>query len=67
MKQNLLFFVQLKFRELRAASGEWMNELSRDVQRNSESQSNEYLPASEIIRKSIRRSWTITSMYILCD
>lgn len=37
-----------------------MNDISREVQR-SESHSNEYLSASEIIRKSIRRSWTISS------
>lgn len=55
----------LLIRELKAASGEWMNDFTRDVQRSSESHSNEYLSTSEIIRKSIRRSWTITSTYKL--
>lgn len=48
------------FRELKAASGEWISDISREVQR-SESHPSEYLSASEIIRKSIRRSWTISS------
>lgn len=56
---NHIFVFHL-FRELKAASGEWITDISREVQR-SESHSNEYLSASEIIRKSIRRSWTIAS------
>lgn len=49
-------------RELKAASGEWINDIAREVPR-SESQTNEYSTASEIIRKSIRGSWKITSKY----
>ncbi|XP_031625450.1 uncharacterized protein LOC116342095 isoform X2 [Contarinia nasturtii] len=48
--------------ELKATSGEWISDLSREVQRT-ESHSNEYLSASEIIRKSIRRSWTISNSH----
>lgn len=50
------------FRELKLASGEWMNEIATQPPRR-DSITNKLLPASDIIRKSIRRSWTITSKY----
>lgn len=62
--KRLMAFVLFSNRELKAASGEWMNDISREVQR-AESYSNEHLSASEIIRKSIRRSWTISSELLL--
>lgn len=49
------------FRELQAASGEWINEYARGHESRRDTTTKEYLPASDIIRKSIRRSWTISS------
>lgn len=49
------------FRELQAASGEWINEYARGHESRRDSITKEYLPASDIIKKSIRRSWTISS------
>lgn len=49
-------------REIQAASGEWVNEYARGPSRR-DSLTNEYMPASDIIKKGIRRSWTISSKY----
>lgn len=54
-----LIFLFWYFRELQAASGEWINEYARAPRRDSITK--EHLPASDIIKKSIRRSWTISS------
>lgn len=54
------FFYLCPNRELQAASGEWINDIARRPSRR-DSYSTEYLPTSEIIRNSIRRSWTISS------
>lgn len=56
-KLRLYFYI---CRELQAASGEWINEYARGPPRR-DSITKEYLPASDIIKKSIRRSWTISS------
>lgn len=51
-------------REIQAASGEWVNEYARGPSRR-DSLTNEYIPASDIIKKGIRRSWTISSEYFI--
>lgn len=63
-ENNHLFFIFFcGIRELRAASGDWINDFARRPSRR-DSYSTEYLPTSEIIRNSIRRSWTISSKHI---
>lgn len=47
---------------MQAQSGEWMKEYGTPERLNS--YSTEYLPAAEIIRQSIRRSWTISSKFL---
>lgn len=51
------------YRELQAASGEWINEFAREPQQppRCDPQTNDFLPTSDVIRNSIRRSWTISS------
>lgn len=60
----LFFFCRFwNRRELQAASGEWINEFAREPQQQPrcDQQTNDYLPTSDVIRNSIRRSWTISS------
>jgi hypothetical protein len=49
------------FREIQAATGEWMNEYVRRPSRRRDNRV--YVPAADIIKRSIRRSWTISSEY----
>lgn len=66
---NVFFFLSFivcrfeKYRELQAASGEWINEFAREPQQppRCDPQTNDFLPTSDVIRNSIRRSWTISS------
>lgn len=52
------------YSELQAASEDWMSDYAdSDVRRTSVIAGKDYLPASDLIRKSIRRSWTISSKY----
>ncbi|CAH1134883.1 unnamed protein product [Ceutorhynchus assimilis] len=45
--------------EIQAASGEWMNEFVRRPSRRRDAKV--YVPAADIIKKTIRRSWTISN------
>ncbi|KAH1005526.1 hypothetical protein HUJ04_006486 [Dendroctonus ponderosae] len=45
--------------EIQAASGEWMNEFVRRPSRRRDARV--YVPAADIIKKTIRRSWTISN------
>ncbi|XP_050297159.1 uncharacterized protein LOC126736703 isoform X2 [Anthonomus grandis grandis] len=45
--------------EIQAASGEWMNEFVRRPSRKRDARV--YVPAADIIKKTIRRSWTISN------
>jgi hypothetical protein len=47
------------FREIQAATGEWMNEYVRRPSRRRDNRV--YVPAADLIKRSIRRSWTISS------
>lgn len=46
-------------REIQATSGEWMNEFVRRPSRRRDNRV--YVPAADIIKRTIRRSWTISS------
>ncbi|XP_066246209.1 uncharacterized protein [Euwallacea similis] len=45
--------------EIQAASGEWMNEFVRKPSRRRDARV--YVPAADIIKRTIRRSWTISN------
>ncbi|CAG0880723.1 unnamed protein product [Cyprideis torosa] len=45
-------------RELRIATGEWMQDF---VRRNSQRREKVFVPAAELVKKSIKRSWTISN------
>ncbi|XP_076257661.1 bitesize isoform X3 [Rhynchophorus ferrugineus] len=45
--------------EIQAASGEWMNEFVRRPSRRRDARV--YVPAADIIKRTIRRSWTISN------
>ncbi|KAI4460202.1 hypothetical protein MML48_6g00011300 [Holotrichia oblita] len=45
--------------EIQAASGEWMNEFVRRPSRRRDNRV--YVPAADIIKRTIRRSWTISN------
>ncbi|XP_060527317.1 uncharacterized protein LOC132702588 isoform X2 [Cylas formicarius] len=45
--------------EIQAASGEWMNEFVRRPSRRRDTRV--YVPAADIIKRTIRRSWTISN------
>jgi hypothetical protein len=46
-------------REIQAATGEWMNEYVRRPSRRRDNRV--YVPAADLIKRRIRRSWTISS------
>ncbi|XP_064212503.1 uncharacterized protein LOC664073 isoform X2 [Tribolium castaneum] len=48
-----------KHMEIQAASGEWMNEFVRRPSRRRDNRV--YVPAADIIKRTIRRSWTISN------
>ena len=56
---NLLLF----FREIAAASGEWVNEFIPNNGKKKTS-SKLYVPSTaELLKRNIKRSWTISSEY----
>lgn len=56
---SLLYVTCSFYREIQAASGEWMNEFVRRPSRKRDNRV--YVPAADIIKRTIRRSWTISS------
>ncbi|KAJ8978324.1 hypothetical protein NQ317_015938 [Molorchus minor] len=50
-------------REIQAASGEWMNEFVRRPSRRRDNRV--YVPAADIIKRTIRRSWTISKTVVM--
>lgn len=61
LNDSQFFFFFCNYRELQNASGEWMNtEVVRTPPRRG-SITQGFIPTADIIRKSISRSWTISS------
>ena len=58
--RNLHFF-SYNYRELQNASGEWMNNEAVRTPPRRGSVTQGYIPTADIIKKSISRSWTISS------
>ncbi|XP_046393642.1 uncharacterized protein LOC124161372 [Ischnura elegans] len=50
-----------KHMEIQVATGEWMNEFVRRPSRRRDNRV--YVPASDIVKRSIRRSWTISTSH----
>lgn len=57
--RHLWNLINMFYREIQAASGEWMNEFVRRPSRRRDNRV--YVPAADIIKRTIRRSWTISS------
>jgi hypothetical protein len=63
---NAFFFSSFSYSELQTATGEWMNEYASTPPRRS-SITNEYIPASDILRKTIKKSWSMNRKYATYD
>lgn len=60
-KTQFFPFLYCHYRELQNASGEWMNTEAVRTPPRRGSVTQGYIPTADIIRKSISRSWTISS------